>query len=57
MPYWLQSKLEVGGYPSWGWMETELREGNEEWHFVRGQTGKTREEYYLGREGDSWGSM
>lgn len=54
MSFWLQSKLEVGGRPFWGWMEIELHEGNEEWHFVREQTGKTREEHYLGREGDAW---
>lgn len=36
-------------------MEIELPEGNEEWHFVKGQTGKSREEHYLGRGGDAWG--
>lgn len=35
-------------------MEIELPEGNEEWHFVKGQTGKTGEEHYLGRGGDAW---
>lgn len=56
MSFWLQIKMSVGGHAFWGWMEIELPEGNEEWHFVKGQTGKTREEHYLGRGGDAWGS-
>lgn len=56
MSFWLQIKMLVGGRVFWGWMEIELPEGNEEWHFVKGQTGKTREEHYLGRGGDAWGS-
>lgn len=57
MPFWLQSKLEVGGWLFWGWMEIELHAGNKEWYFVQGHTVRTREKHYLGRVGDARSSV